>query len=124
MKILLDRNFILSCVKQKIDFLEELFFLGYGILIPKQVFLELDNISKSKQKHYFRNNAALALKILKNAEGSFDDVNLKDNNVDRGIEKFAKLNKGVIIATLDEELKKKIPNKKLVIRGKKKLEII
>jgi len=124
MKILLDTNFILSCVKQKIDFLEELFFLGYGILIPKQVFLELDNISKSKQKHYFRNNAALALKILKNAEGSFDDVNLKDNNVDRGIEKFAKFNKGVIIATLDEELKKKIPNKKLVIRGKKKLEII
>jgi len=38
--------------------------------------------------------------------------------------KFAKENSESIIATLDRELKNKVKNKKLVIRGKKKLEII
>jgi len=120
--ILLDTNFILTCVKQKIDFFEFLEFEGFKILIPKQVILEIENFSESGKKLHFKKDAELALKILK--ENNFKKVNLKENNVDRGIIKFAAENPKIIIATLDREIKNKIKNRKLVIRGKKELDIL
>ncbi len=123
-KVILDTNFILTCVKQKIDFLDDLFFWGYKILIPKQVFTELDQIMHSKQKYHSRNDASLALTILEKTEGSFDDIDLKDSNVDRGLVKFAEQNKDVVVGTLDRKLKHKIKNPKIVINEKKKLSVI
>ena len=42
-KAIIDTNFIITSVKQKIDFLEELNFLGIECLIPKEVIKELEN---------------------------------------------------------------------------------
>ena len=115
--VLLDTNFILTCLKQKIDFVEEIYFRGFKILIPKQVIEELKILEKRRY-----NYAGFALKLIK--EKKFKKVDLKDKKTDRAILKFATNNKSAIIATLDKELKENIENRKMVIRSKKKLEII
>ncbi|MAH03369.1 hypothetical protein CMI39_01130 [Candidatus Pacearchaeota archaeon] len=120
-QIILDTNFIISCIRNKIDFFEEIKLMGIKIIIPKQVIDELNKIINSKKKLYFRENAKIALKLLE--KNSFKEIDLKQKDVDKGLIQFAKKNRNIIIATLDRELKNKIKNSKLVIRIKKKLEI-
>lgn len=120
MKVILDTNFILTCVKQKIDFFEELKFMGMIILVPKQVVREVTSLSTNRSK--IGENARFALKLLK--ENRFEEVDLKNKNVDKGLIQFTEKNPDVLIATLDRELKKKIINSKIVIREKKRLEVI
>lgn len=123
-KVILDTNFILTCIKQKIDFFEELEQEGFQILIPKQVIDELKKVSNSKKKLHFREDAKLALKLIGRNKVKFKKIDLKTENVDKGLKDFLEKNKGIIIATLDKELKRKVKNPKLVIRGKKKLELV
>ena len=120
-QVLLDTSFILTCVRQKIDFFEDLYFEGFHILIPKQVIREIEGISKTK-KFNERENAKLALKLMKS--NKFKKIDLKTKNVDNGIIKFVKANSDIIIGTLDVGIKKKTKNSKLVIRGKKRLEVV
>jgi len=111
---LLDTNFILTCVKQKIDFFEEIPLMGMQIVIPKQVINELKNLKNS--------NSVLALKLLE--KNKFKEVDIGKGHVDKKLIKFAKENSDAVVATLDREIKKKVKNQKLVIRSKKKLEVV
>ncbi len=111
---LLDTNFILTCVRQKIDFFEELEFMGLKILIPMQVIRELKGIKTPEAK--------LSLKIL--GKNTFEEGDIGKGHVDKRIKVFAEKNPEFLIATLDKELQKKLKNQKIIIRGKKKLEII
>ena len=120
-QILLDTSFILTSIRNKIDFIEELTFKGLKILVPKQVLQEITRITKSKKKLRFRDEAALALKVLENSE--FKKIDLKSKNTDNGIVKYSE-DHDVIVATLDRELKRNVKGQRLIIRGKKKLEII
>ena len=113
-KVLLDSNFIITCMKQKIDFFEDLTFRGFKIMIPEQIIRELKGLKIPE--------AALALKLLEKSK--FEKIDIGKGHVDKRIKKFADENSKVLIATLDSELKKKLKNQKVVIRGKKKLEII
>ena len=124
--VLLDTNFILTCVKQKIDFFHDIKFMGMKIIIPKQVINELTKIVNSKKKLHFRKDAELSLRILEKKENSFKKINLSKygKNTDKRIKNFADENKNIIVATLDRILKNKIKNRKLVIRGKKQLEVM
>ena len=115
-QVLLDTNFILTCIKQKIDFFEDLSLKGFQILIPEQVVKELEGLAKKSLK------AKLALKIINSSK--FTTIDIKSKKVDKGIINFGKTNPGLIIATLDEEIKKKTRNQKLVIRGRKKIEVL
>ncbi|MBU2503937.1 MAG: hypothetical protein KJ879_02700 [Nanoarchaeota archaeon] len=108
---ILDTSFILTCAKQKIDFFNYLFEEGIKPVVPKQTISELKSL-----------NAELALKILEGKE--FQIVRLPGKDADNAIIAFVKKNPEAIVATLDRGLQKKIKNRKLVIRGKKKLEII
>ncbi len=110
-QVILDTSFIITCVRQKIDFFEEIKFMGMEILIPKEVIEEL----KKKQ-------AKTALRLIE--KSSFKEISLGTNNVDNGLIKQAMENKELIVATLDAEIKNSVKNHKLVIRGKKKLEVI
>lgn len=121
-KAILDTSFILTCVKQKIDFLDEIELMGMDVLIPEEVLDEVRKIMKSGKKLHFRENAKLALKILN--KNGFKKIKLGTAHVDKGLVNFAEKNKDVIVATLDRELKKKIKKPKLVIREKKRLEVI
>jgi len=111
-KFLLDTSFILTCVKQKIDFFDEL--LGEQILIPEQVIQELRRLKTS--------DSELALKILDKKK--FKKIDIGKGHVDKRIIKYARENPEIIVATLDKEIKNKTKNKNLIIRGKMKLEIV
>jgi len=119
--IVLDTNFILSCIRKKIDFADEIKFMGYKILIPNEIVIELEKISETG-KAKFKEESKIALSIIK--KNHFEQVALNTKNVDNGIVLFAEKNKEFIIATLDREIKKKIKNQKMVIRGNGKLGII
>jgi len=118
---ILDTNFILTCVKQKIDFFEKIPQMGVQILIPKQVIEEIKRVANSTKKLHHRDAAKLATVILE--KNKFEEVDLNENYVDKGLLKFVEKNPKVIIATLDKKLKDKIKNSKLIVRGKKKLEV-
>lgn len=120
-KVLLDTSFILTAVRENIDFIEEITFLGLEIIVPEQVIDELKGIAKSKTLKS-RSEAALALRIVDIP--SLSRVALKGKNVDSGIVNFSKENPGAVIATMDKELKSRIKNQKLVVRAKKKLELL
>ncbi len=113
-KVILDTSFILTCVKQKIDFFEKIKFMGMQIFIPKQVIREMKGINNP--------NSELSFKILK--KNKFKEIDLGKGKVDNLLINFAKENKEIIVATLDREIKKKTQNPKLVIRGKKNLKIL
>lgn len=115
-RVILDTSFILTCVKQKIDFIEILQNEGFQIIIPKQVFEELEGLSGSKP------DAELSMQILQKSE--IESIDLESNNTDEAIIKFANENPKVVVATLDRKIKRKIKNKKIVPKGKKYLQVV
>lgn len=117
----LDTNFILSCIRKKIDFFEQIPLMGMKIIIPLQVMDEIKKFSRQGRGN-LKQEAKLALVILQNQE--FKRVDLYNKNVDNGILKLANDNKNYIIATLDRQIKNKTKNPNLVIRGEKGLEVI
>jgi len=117
---LLDTSFIISAIKNKLDIFEEL--AQYKIIIPKQVINEIERIKDSKQKLKTRNSAKLALKIIKKNKSKNPD--LGKGHTDKRILQFAKANQRTIVATLDKELKSKLKGRTLIIRNKKKLEVV
>ena len=110
-EVILDTSFILTAVRQKIDFFEMINAEGIKIIIPEQTIKELKGLG-----------AELALKIMD--MNDFKLVKIPGKDADAAIINFTKENPEAIVATLDKGLKKKIKNKKLIIRQKKKLEII
>jgi len=120
-KAILDSSFILTCARQKVDFSEELYLRGIHIIIPQQVLNEIETIAE-KGKGKEKATAQLAVNMLK--KSGFKKINLEGKNVDNSIIKFSNDNQNIIVATLDREIKKKTKNRKLVIKNKKKLEVI
>lgn len=123
MEILLDTNFVLTCVLQKIDFVElseEMFNEKIEWILPKQVINELEKIEKDKrQKKQFRDGAKLSLEILDTI--NFKIINLNKNpNIDIAIKDYI-FDKPIILATNDKNLKKRVKNRILSIRGTKSL---
>ncbi|MGC9309122.1 MAG: hypothetical protein ACP5D2_00310 [Candidatus Nanoarchaeia archaeon] len=126
MEILLDTNFIITCIKQNLDFFSEANKLvdeKITFLLPKQVLQEIEKLSKRKgEKIKDKQSAQIALEMIKLIEPKI--INLEEGNVDDAIVAYLKKHNQVILATLDKELKSRTNNSKLVIRGKKKIEII
>lgn len=123
MEILLDTNFILTCVLQKIDFVElseEMFNEKLNWILPKQVINELKKIEKDlKQKRKFREGAKLSLEILETMNLKIVDLN-KNSNIDIAIKDYI-FDKPIVLATNDKGLKKRVKNRILSIRGTKSL---
>lgn len=117
----LDTNFILSCIRKKIDFFEKIPLMGMRILIPSEVIDEIRKFSR-QGRGSLKQDAKFALVILENQE--FKRVDLDNKNVDNGIIKLAEKNKEYIIATLDTGIKNKTKNSILGIRGEKELELM
>lgn len=127
-QVILDTNFILSCIRKKIDFFEEIELMGMQITIPEGAIEELRKISLSEKKLHFREDSNLALRLLEKNKGKFKKIFFNEKKVDVGLIKFSRENKEVIIATLDKslknQLKEKSGNSVLMIRGQKKLEVV
>ncbi len=112
-EVLLDTNFIIACLKQKIDFIEEFNLLGYKVLIPEQVINELK-----------RNKQELALNFLEKQKNFFRTIDIGKGHVDKKIIQYSKKNPEIVVATLDKELKNSLKNKKAIIREKKRIIIL
>ena len=110
---IIDTNFIMTCVNQKIDFLEEINLMGILPLIPKEVLQELEN-----------NKARLSLGILNKNKKLFKVISIGKGHVDKKIIQYSKENPEIIVATLDKEIKNSIKNKKAVITEKKRISIL
>lgn len=110
-QVILDTSFIMAAVKQKIDFFERFEMEGFKIIIPNQTLKELEGLGQK-----------LALKILD--QNKFILVKLSGKDADRAIINFAKKNPEASVATLDRKLQKKLKNRKMIIRQRKKIVII
>ena len=128
-EIIIDTNFILTSIKNKIDLFYELenLFGVYEVIIGKQIFDELEKINlKKNEKFIDRENAGLAIQILNKKKIKI--INFNTSDADAGIIKYVIKKPGTIVATLDRGLKKKIKEKNpgmrfLMMRGGKKIEI-
>lgn len=121
MKAILDTNFILTCLKQKIDFLSSFSEMGIEPVIPEEVIAELKRIKSMKQKKKSdRDIAELALDFI--GESSFEQIVLGSKKVDNALVKYAKENPETIIATLDGRIRKRA-GRAVIITDKKKIEV-
>ena len=115
MKIVLDTNFLIGCLKFRIDFLSEL--QGYELYIVDKTKNELEKLIKGKNAKD-KQRAKIVLQLL--GKKKIKTIASKaEETVDNTLARL----KGYIIATQDKELKNKIKGKKLIIRAQKKLEI-
>ena len=111
--VVLDTNFIIICIKQKIDFFEELSLMGFKILIPDKVLGELEKLKRNFELDY-----------LERYKTSYKIIKFKKGYVDKGMIEYGKKHEKAVIATLDSDLKSKLANRIMVVRGKKTLEIV
>jgi len=115
-QIIIDTNFILTCVKQKIQMFEELeeLFGVYELIVGRQIFNELDRLKDEKElKIKEREAAEVALKLLKLKKSRIKIIDFNSPCVDTGIVFYAAKKQptkkqAIIIATLDRELKNRI----------------
>ena len=127
MKIIIDTNFILTCVKQKIDLffeLEHLFPLS-PIIIPARVLDEIKYLSGNKEKKLKeRELAFLALQIIEKNKEKFEVIEL-EGRVDDSIVSYALNNPETVVASLDREIRKKLKNLGLLtIKQRKKISLV
>ena len=120
-KVILDTNFVLNCVRNKLDFFEEFLLRGDRVLIPIEVIEEIKRLRDSNKKLKFKEEANLALKMI--ASNDYEEVSAPGKYVDKGLIKYCEAHPEVVLGTMDKVLKKSVSNRKLVIRNKKKLEL-
>ena len=116
MEVILDSNFIISCLRRKIDFLSELRLLGLTPMLPREVLQELKDL-KMKLKHDDRAAINMALTLFE--EDGIKKMKLGNRTVDLGL--IDKGKKGIYIATLDSAIKRMVPNKVLISDSQNKL---
>lgn len=126
MEILLDTNFILTCVRQKVDFaslVEEMTDEKVEWIVPQQVLNELGNLKdRVGMKTADKEAAALSFEILQMIKPKIVELG-RGPNVDIGIVNYVK-GKNIVLATLDRGLKNRIENRILSLKGLKNLQFL
>src|SRR3989338_7459578 len=116
MEVLLDTNFIISCLVKRIDFLGELEEKGFRVKVPREVLEEMKDLKNSgKVSHEERTMIDVALEMLGNKK--IKKMKLGSGKVDEKLIEMGK--KGVYIATLDNGIKREIPNKIIINNSRK-----
>ena len=129
-QVLLDTNFLILCIKQRIHFDEEIKELipEAEIVIPTQVILELKKMSEDEEKKYRledRERASLAIQLIK----KYKEIKRKGKYADKAIIHYAEeknyRKEKLFVATIDAELARKLQEltRIIKIRGLKKLII-
>ncbi len=121
MEAILDSSFIISCVRKRIDFLEELKNLGFTAIVPREVLQEMKDLRlRNKSSREDRTAIDIAMEILNDKK--IKKMTIGDSNrVDHALIKRGK--KGIFIATLDREIKRSVPNRIVIIDAKNGLGI-
>ena len=120
MEVLLDTNFIISCVNKRIDFLEELSGMGFKVIIPREVIEEMKDLKKeAKVSRNERASIDLAFEMIE--KGKVKKMTLSNRKVDEGL--IQKGREGIYIATLDRAIKNQIPNRVVINNAKNGLMV-
>ena len=127
MKILIDTNFAITCAKNKIDFpslTNEIIDQKIEWLVSQDVLNELGNIkNKTGIKEKDKQAADISFQLLKDLNPEILNLPGKNPNVDMKIVNYI-IDKDIVLATMDKNLKSRVNNKILTVRGKKNLELI
>ena len=107
MEVILDTNFIISCMKRRISFIERLKEEGFRVLIPKEIIEELKDL-KFNVSHEDKTAIVMALELL-DLSKDVEKTRLGSKKVDESLIEMGK--KGVYIATLDAAIRHIVPNK-------------
>ncbi len=118
MEVLLDSNFIISCIKRKIDFLAELEAMGFKVLLPKEVFEEIKDLKFNSPPV---NRAAVNVALELFSKRKMKKIGLGKKPVDEGLIDMGK--KGAYIATLDSAIKRVVPNKVVISESSNSLVV-
>jgi rRNA-processing protein FCF1 len=122
MKVILDTNFLIYCIHERIDYVEELAKLlneNYEIVVPLQVVNELEKLKNDKFKKVSGKDKIacdLALQLLKH--NNVKEVEVQGDSVDEGIINLAKMNKKNVICTLDRGMRKQLSRVILLNKNK------
>ena len=126
MEIILDTNFLITAVKNKIQLFEALEDFQGNVLIPTQVISELKILKEDpKLKTIEKNSVNLALQLIKIKK--IKKIDFQGKDADAGFVRYCK-NHDTTIATLDRILKSKIKTvnkntKFLTIKEKKRIAL-
>lgn len=110
MEVILDANFIISCIRRKIDFVEELELLGFKILIPREVLQELKDV-RLKVGRDDKTAIDVALEVISKSK-AVKKVGFGSGKVDEELIKYGK--KGIYIASLDSYVRRNVLNRVLI----------
>ncbi len=120
MEVLLDTNFIISCLLKRIDFLSELEEMGFRVVVPREVIQELKDLKMRKgQSHEERIAIDAALEMFE--QRKVEKVGIGRGKVDDALIKRGK--EGIYIATLDKVIQRKVPNRVVIRSAKGTIEI-
>ncbi len=120
MEVVLDSSFIISCVRDRIDFLTQLEEQGFKVLVPRGVMQEMKDLRLRKgSSHDDRIAIDVALEMLNNKK--VKKVGIGKGKVDDALIKKGK--SGLYIATLDKEIKRQVPNRVVIFSAQGKVGI-
>lgn len=128
MKVLLDTNFILYCLKKKIDIEEELKRINEDslleIIILSPIIKELEEFcSKKNKKLSDKEKTKIFLNMLKEKAIDAKIIDAKQKNPDEALKIFCSKNPSVLLATFDRKLRKSVKNNLLTIKGKRIVQV-
>jgi rRNA-processing protein FCF1 len=118
MEVLLDSNFIVSCLRKKIDFISDLEGQGFAVFLPKEVYQELKDL-KNKVSHEDKIAVEMALTLFESKK--LKRISLGNQSVDSGL--IEKGRQGYYIATLDAAIKRQAKNRVLINNAQNKIVI-
>lgn len=120
MKVILDSSFIISCIRERIDFLSQLAEQGFIPVVPREVLQEMKDLRISNRvSHEDRVAIDVAFELLeknKVKKNSLGTGRVDDWLIKRGQE-------GIFIATLDKEIKKQIPKKIVIFKAQNRVGV-
>ncbi|MEM5794572.1 MAG: PIN domain-containing protein [Candidatus Aenigmatarchaeota archaeon] len=121
-KIILDTNFLIDCLKFKVDFLKEIeekIEKPFKFFVLEPNLKELEKIAKTRKKE--AKYAKLALEFVKS---NCKLISTKEKSADKAILKFSDEN--TFVATNDRKLRKSLKAlkvKNIYLKSLKKIEI-
>lgn len=117
MEVIVDTNFIISCLKKKIDFVEQLEEQGFKVLVPREVLQEMKDLRTSRISHEDKLAVNLGLELFSGR--SAKHISLGNGKVDDALIK--KGQEGYHIATLDAVIKRKVPSVIVIFDAQKRV---
>lgn len=120
MQVLLDSSFIITCVRERIDFLTQLEEQGFTSVVPREVLQEMKDLRTSnRSSREDRQAIDVALDLIE--QRGVKKTSLGTGKVDDWLIK--KGQDGIFIATLDTGIKKRVPKRVVIFNAQGRVGI-